>query len=167
MRWDASVSLVKVGASAVEVSSHTALTLSLKNPDRVSAEMSDVEGGMASHPLEAIEHRPQFLGISSIGGNFCIPEAFLFPFQQVSLSFHLSDPCHMQSISERARLYRLSHIMTFRFAVLQSLSDYGISGQYHRRFAVRFRLTNRKGWPATWSRVHRRCRTAESSTEIV
>ena len=33
---DASVSLVKVGASAVEVSSRTALTLSWKNPDGIA-----------------------------------------------------------------------------------------------------------------------------------
>ena len=44
---DASVRLVKVGASAVEVSSRTALILSWKNANSVSAEMSDVEGVVA------------------------------------------------------------------------------------------------------------------------
>ena len=42
-----SVNLVNVGASAVDVSSRTALTLSWKNPNGFSAEMSDVEGWVA------------------------------------------------------------------------------------------------------------------------
>ena len=35
----------------------------------------------------------------------------------------------MHSISERVRLYRLSHILIFRVAFLQSLSYHGVSGR--------------------------------------
>ena len=81
-------------------------------------------------PLEAIEHQPQFLGISGIEGNFCVPEAFLFPFQHIRFRFRSISRIHaMQSISVRVRLYRLPHIMTFCFAVLQSFSYHGVSGR--------------------------------------
>ena len=127
---DASVSLVKVGSSAVEVSSRTALTLSWKNPDSVSAEMSDVEGGMTrSFRWRLLSTDHSFLEFPAL-------EA-IFAFQKLKSSFRSSrfhfrsiSRIHaMQSISVRVRLYRLSHIMTLRFALLQSLSYHGVSGR--------------------------------------
>jgi hypothetical protein len=107
---DASVSLVKVGSSAAEVSSRTALTLSWKNPDSVSAEMSDVEGGMTrSFRWRLLKTDHSFLEFPALEVIFFIPETFFFPFQQVPLSFHLSDPRHAVHFRASASVPSLAH----------------------------------------------------------
>ena len=109
---DASVSLVNVGSSAVEVSSRTALTLSWKNPDSVSAEMSDVEGGMTrSFRWRLLSTDHSFLEFPALEAIFAFQK--LSSFRSSRFRFRSISRIHaMQSISERVRLYRLSHILT-------------------------------------------------------
>ena len=126
---DASVSLVKVGASAVEVSSRTALILSWKNPDSVSAEMSDVEGGVArSFRWRSLSTDHSFLEFPVFEVILLVQK--LSSFRSSRFRFRSICRIHaMQSIFERVCLYRLSHILTFCFAFLLSLSYHGVSGR--------------------------------------
>ena len=127
---DASVSMVNVGGSAVDVSSRTFSTLSRKKSDSDSAEMpSDAGGWLAwSFCWRLLRRDQSFLGFPAFEAIFSFQ--YLSSFR--SSKSRLRSSCRtqaIQSIAEWVRLYRLSNILTFRLAALQSLSNHGVSGR--------------------------------------
>ena len=139
--------------------------------------MSDVVGGMTrSFRWRLFRTDHSFFEFPALEVIFLFQK--LSSFRSSRFRFPSISRIHaMQSISERVRLYRLSHIMTLRFAVLQSLWYHGVSGRSLTEMfstercssTIRSKVPSYKsktGQPATWSRVHRRRHTAESSAEI-